>query len=838
MDNNNPPLVVIEPQVVPVLERKRFLDMFEVRDNDPNSEVLRYQFKDNTVTGGNFVIGGQVQTPNVWHEVPVQQVGSVGFVGAPNFARDGFSIRVYDGAFWSNVTTSVITSGNESPVVTTSNGRVSAFDVTPISQFINYTDGDGDPAVRYLVFDDNNDVDGGRFLLRGVELAQSRFHSIEAAELSGLSYRGAVQGRAEELITVRAFDGFSWSGFSQFRMATTTEPIIVQDTDEILTNNRRHASVFFNVQDEDNDTPRFYQIMDRRSNPDGSYWEYQGVRQTSGQFFTVPAANFNELFFVGGSTGPQQEEIWIQVFDGFQFSDITKLTVKTVTAPVITGRDAQVQAGHYLNFSTGGTANRPGQVPPGTAVLEFEDADGDAIDDLLIRDHRFNGNGGHFLFKGDRLPSGPFFRIPAAELDQLEYVGGVVGPQQEQITAQALANGVWSAPATFTIETLENLFRPTVNLGNVTARTGVVQRLDSMFSWEDLDGDLLKFFSFYDTGDAPDSGFFTVNGFRQNAKTWITLPFDEIDTVRYHLSDFANTEKIRLTVSDGRLTSVLSTSTITSVTKPVIDAVSNDVVVDTLDRNPNGGIPAGDLIEKVDNGPAYTQFQVYDENFDPDPLTPPADRSGRLFLRTPGAGNNGEELQGGVVHTLTAEEFSRLEFQGSESDFGRQTDPFLVRADNGVTGWTEWERINVNTDPVGADSLTSGSQWFNAGNAPGDPTVIEYTFIDGNNTGLNEPAPNYYVCVPLPDPDEECNEAGETKALNQPQREAIRETLLYMETVANVDFVEVNYIEDASNATMTFGAANLNPANVAAWAYLPNGEVNQGEGFYPGDVWF
>ena len=836
-NNNNPPLVVIEPQVVPILERKRFLDMFTVRDIDLNSTVERYQFRDNSPTGGNFVIGDQVQPANVWHEVPFQQVGSVGFVGASGFARDGFSVRVFDGEFWSNVTTSVITSGNVSPIVQTSNGRVSAFDTVPISRFVNFTDGDNDPAKRYQFFDDNDDADGGRFLLRGVELPQRQFFTIEGAEIGGLTYRGAVQGRVEELISVRAFDGFSWSEFSQFQMATTTEPIVVQETDSILINRRRHASVFFSVSDQDLDDVRFYVVLDRRSNSDGGYWEFQGERMPSGDFFTVPAADFSQLFYVGGSTGPQQEEVWIQVFDGFQFSDITKLTIKTVTPPTISGRDAEVQAGHFLNFSTGGTANRQGQVPAGTAILDFADADGDQVTDFLVRDHRFNGNGGYFLFKGDRLPSGPFFRVLATELDQLEYVGGIVGPQQEQITALALANGVWSAPTTFTIKTLENRFRPTVQLGNVTARTGGVQRLDSMFSWADLDGDILQSFSWFDTGDSPDSGFFAVNGVRQNAKTWITLPFDEISTVKYHLSDFANTEKIRLTVSDGRKTSVLATSTITSVAKPVIDAVANDVVVDTLDRNPVG-IPAGTLIQKVDNGPAYIQYQVYDESFDQDPLAPPADRSGRLFLRTPGAGNNGEELQGGVVHTLTSEEFSRLDFQGSEQDFGRQTDPFLVRADNGVTGWTEWERINVNTDPVAADALTSGTQWFNAGNSPGDATVVEYMFIDGNNTGSNyPPVPTYYVCTPQTDPDDECNVAGEAKALNQPQREAIREALNYMETVGNVDFVEVNYTADARNATMTFGAADL-PPGVAAWAYFSNGEVDNGKSAKPGDVWF
>jgi len=192
---------------------------------------------------------------------------------------------------------------------------------------------------------------------------------------------------------------------------------------------------------------------------------------------------------------------------------------------------------------------------------------------------------------------------------------------------------------------------------------------------------------------------------------------------------------------------------------------------------------------------------------------------------------DGTDLQQGVVQTLTADEFSRLVFKGAEVDFGRQLDPMLIRADNGVTGWTEWERVNVNTDPVGADALTTGTQWFSE---PGPKTVITYTFVDGNAS----PVPDYYVCTPLPNPDEECNVAGEDFALNQAQREAIRETFSYYETIANLDFEEVPWESSASNAVMTFAAANLNPAGVAAWAYLPNGNVEDGKGAKPGDIWF
>ncbi len=182
---------------------------------------------------------------------------------------------------------------------------------------------------------------------------------------------------------------------------------------------------------------------------------------------------------------------------------------------------------------------------------------------------------------------------------------------------------------------------------DVKGRLGTSIALEAMFSWSDGDNDLLQRFGVFDTGSDPESGYFTVNGVRQDARTWIILDYDQIGTVRYQLPSVAGVENIRMFVNDGRLSSTNEFATIEAIPTPVIDVVTTDFSVDTLES-----IAASSIITKLDAGPAYTQYQIYDENFDLDPNTPPADRSGRWFLRNPGSGNGGEELQGGVVHTL------------------------------------------------------------------------------------------------------------------------------------------------------------------------------------------
>ena len=196
-------------------------------------------------------------------------------------------------------------------------------------------------------------------------------------------------------------------------------------------------------------------------------------------------------------------------------------------------------------------------------------------------------------------------------------------------------------------------------------------------------------------------------------------------------------------------------------------------------------------------------------------------RSGELWI-----GN--QTLEQGALHTLTPGEFSQLEFEGAVSDFGRQVDEIMVRADNGVY-WTEWERVRINTDPVGIESIIiQGANWLQY--FDGEKTVIPFTFIDGN--GEQPPIPTYYPCPP----DDDHPECNNPEPVDNNMRAMIREVLGYYETVADLDFVEVHFIPSAANAIMTFGSFdNDGPGGVAAHAYLP---FDQGFGTFGGDVWY
>ena len=431
----------------------------------------------------------------------------------------------------------------------------------------------------------------------------------------------------------------------------------------------------------------------------------------------------------------------------------------------------------------------------------------------MFADRRVNG--GHFVFKGSRVPSAQFFRVPADELDQLEYVGGQTGPTSEDIGVLVNTNFVWRQLDDFTITTIPNLNAPVVTAPSFSVRPNSTLPLESLFGFTDAEGDSLETVTIVDTGtdipadpvagtDAVTTGFFTINGVRQAANTPIVVPFDQIGTVNYVSSPTVGEEDIRISVNDFLNDSNTSVATIRTIGLPAIQGGSNDIFIDTIER-----VQVSTLVTQTEGASALTRYQVFDENLD--------SRSGRFEL-------DGVDLQNGIVHDLTADQYSRLVFKGAEVDLGRQLDPIIVRASDGTTGFSEWERINVNTDPVNIAALLSGTQLADDDADLTTDRIVTFAFIDGGNQGGGSNAgsqlPDYYAIDPPP-PELIAEGQGQVRGLSQEQREAFRDVFGFFERVANLEFVELPFTSITTDAEFIIGAYQFDNAGTDASAVQP-----------------
>ncbi len=574
-------------------------------------------------------------------------------------------------------------------------------------------------------------------------------------------------------------------------MANQFPPRVSLNLNVVEVGERLTLASMLEVTDLDPDsTVTRYRIRDNGNAAYSGYFVVDGDRKQAGLWVNVTAAQLSSTYYQAALIA-DSESISVQVYDGLFWSNFDQDQVYTTSqnrfAPevsVIPGSVLATEATMIQDFFT---------------VTDRED---NAILSYRFVDRATNANGGYFLLNGVRQESGRWFTILTSDLGSLRYIGATYG-QAENVGIRAFDGKYWSAIKDVRVTTDPSLFAPDVIAVNLNTGINRSVAARNLFSTSDRDGNTIKRFALYDTG--PGSGNFTFNGFVQPSRQWVEFDWDQLSSVRYESPGFDSSEVYRVRVFDGIQWSDVQSNTITTITRPKLDVGDNDYQIDGFER-----VDIRDLVAKGDTGPAYTRYQVYDENTD--------FNSAEVWL-------DGRKLQTGIVHELTPAEWSRTEIRGSGFDAGRVLDPMLIRSYNGLY-WTDWTRININNDPVGAKALESGQKWESEINSNGKQ-VITYSFIDGfNNNGIRPPLPLYY-------PDD-ADEADGTFAMNNAQRASFRTVFDYLEHIANLEFVEVAFDITGLDTEIMIGTCNLDGA-IGAYAKSLGGT---GFGSQPGDIWF
>ena len=782
---NTPPSINAVPSTTGIRTPILFETMFTGEDIE--SDIQNFQVRDNgrnivngTDVSGFFQLDGVRLAPNIFHEIRGDQLSRFRYVGGTVEGVETFTISASDGIFSSGRTTQSIVTGNSRPsIATVGSLRVPANQKIAASDLFQIDDADGDPGVRYFVADQNAAFGSGYWELNGVRQPANQVFRVEALEFNTLFFVGAEVGRATDSVRVQVYDGFTFSEPEVFQVVTSAKPVITPADTSVPVGSTVQASDLFNVTDADGDSPQVYFFVDRSTNADGGRFFLNGVQQTQGRFFRITADQLGGLVY-RASSNSQTEQIGIQVVDGADKSDVTNITVGSTSPPTVTGTTGTVRPFAFVDVAP---------------LVNFTDPDGGPAVRYRIRDTFAAGNTGQFELDGNRFPQGAEFEVSAAQFERLQYRGGTFGEFSEPIRISAFDGEVWSPVSTFNITTVKNEEAPVVVPRNINARVGTIVDFRSMFTVTDAGGDAIQTVGFYDTGSFDNSGFFTIDGVQQPSNQFIEVDFDLVNAgrVKYQVAGVSSSEPYRIFATDGTNRSTLATGISNAITTPVITATENDISLDTIQRE-----PVTSLINI--SGAEAIRYQVYDANTEFE--------SGRLEL-------NGQNLTQGVVHTLTAAEFEQLQFKGAIVDQGRQLDPILIRGENTLTGFSEWTRINVNTDPgIREEDLNTEFKLSKLrGESDTAPTQVTYSFLDGGNQNIDynrmrisSALPTYYLDGFGDDRGDAGEEVFVTRALNNFQREAIRSTLDNIESYANIDFIEVPYERTAEEAQIVYGA--------------------------------
>ncbi len=505
-------------------------------------------------------------------------------------------------------------------------------------------------------------------------------------------------------------------------------------------------------------------FRDNDTAPQSGFFTYRGNQIQQGLLFEVPYADRD---FVRYHAGPQirSEQISVEAFDGEFFSTSpgvgTIFSVQpNVTAPVLEIQDFTVLATEIVDVAP---------------FINAFDPDGFPIVSYRFVERRHDPNGGGFLFRGEEVNPGEFFDVAADELQFLQYRGGTYDTFEG--IAGFASDGASSSQLTeATASTAPNLFNPVVTAEDTSVLIGRQLQASELFNFSDADGNTAKSFGFRDT--AAGGGHFTVNGVEQADNVWIWVDADQLFTVNYVAGNDFGVEDFLAQASDGLRLSNVSAAEIATTDVPALGLLTDGLIsVDELQQ-----VRLNSLVQS-NSGVSSQFYEIIDLNTIP--------TSASILI-------NGEELEAGVLHRITAAEFEDGFIQGGRDDLGRSLDDFVIRADNGF-GVSSFANINVGTDPVAGDSLLSIGQWnFTT------PT-LELTYNFPNEI------PFYYCQLGFA-------ECTDNAVITEPEvRGAIREVLQTFENFFNVSYTEVSS-DDVGDVTFLYSDS---VPGAAAYAYAP-----------------
>jgi Ca2+-binding RTX toxin-like protein len=199
-----------------------------IRATDPENDIRTVRFIDrqNNPNSGYFSINGIRQDQAKWFEVSVNQLESINYHGGLNGQAEFVAFQVYDGRFWSNVANFTMQTipNNHRPVVVVPDLELKSGSISTVSNWVTYSDADGNTAKRYRFYDTGSRADGGYFTVDGQQQAANTWFEVEARDLFKVRYHASATADFEKFRAM-VFDGRYWSDIATGSVTVRVKPI-------------------------------------------------------------------------------------------------------------------------------------------------------------------------------------------------------------------------------------------------------------------------------------------------------------------------------------------------------------------------------------------------------------------------------------------------------------------------------------------------------------------------------------------------------------------------------------------------------------------------------------
>ena len=267
---------------------------------------------------------------------------------------------------------------NTPPVVTINDHSLHNNEWSQVTNWISYSDADGNAATQYQFWDSGTASSSGYFLTpSNAHWAANTDITVAAADLQSVWIRGG-QSSGSETMQVRAFDGTDWSAWDSFTLTTlsNTPPVATINDHSLPPTNGRKSTNWISYSDAENNAATQYQFRDTGTDASSGYFSTaSNAHWAANTDITVAAADLQSVWIRGGQSSGS-ETMQVRAFDGTDWSAWDSFTFNTLsnTPPVATINDHSLhtnewsQVTNWISYSDAETMRRP-STSSGTAVL-------------------------------------------------------------------------------------------------------------------------------------------------------------------------------------------------------------------------------------------------------------------------------------------------------------------------------------------------------------------------------------------------------------------------------------------------------------------------------------
>ena len=512
------------------------------------------------------------------------------------------------------------------------------------------------------------------------------------------------------------FNGVSYTFASLQSTFANEAPVLTVNNLNLVNGNDVFASSAITAVDADDDVLT-YTVLDNDAGANTGYFQLDGAQLAAGQNHTLTEAEFSRLRIVGGSEAGT-ETLSVRVSDGQITTDWQDITLTST----ISGNQAPTVTANNLTLADGANALA-------STAITAHDANGDELT-YKVWDATGANTSGYFELNGVQLAAGISHTLTAAQFAQLRIVGGdAAGNDNLWVQVDdGSHNTAWTAfTLTSTISgggegggnTTTNAAAPVVTANNLSLNDAATALASSTITASDADGNPLTYYV-WDAGKGATSGYFELDGSALATGRSIELTEAEFSRLNIVGGDDAGTETMWVRVSDGtHITSWVSfslDSTVSGNGSGGGNNSSNDAapVVTANDLTLAGGATAtaSSVISATDaDGNAIT-YDLWDAGRGAD--------SGYFEL-------DGVALASGRTHTLSQEQFDRVNIVGGDASAG---EVLWVRVSDGVHT-TAWQSFTLTSTGGGGGGGGGGGAGGNVNDHTPTVTANDVTLDQG-----------------------------------------------------------------------------------------------------------